>query len=86
MNSGMTDPRLTHAGDRLSGMISGVAPSPQRSALALFGFVAPCAIALAVAIGDATRRPVVLALAIALAALQVVYLGYGKPGRRGGGS
>src|SRR3954451_5206585 len=79
----MTDPRLTHAGDRLPGMISGVAPSPQRSALALFGFVAPCAIALAIAIGDATRRPVVLALAIALAALQVVYLGYGKPGRRG---
>ena len=64
-------------------MISRVSPSPQRSALALFGFVAPCAIALAIAIGDATRRPVVLALAIALAALQVLYLGYGKPGPRG---
>jgi len=79
----MIGPRLTHAGDRLSGMISRVSPSPQRSALALFGFVAPCAIALAIAIGDATRRPVVLALAAALAALQVVYLGYGKPGPRG---
>jgi diguanylate cyclase (GGDEF)-like protein/PAS domain S-box-containing protein len=79
----MTAPRLTDAGDRLSGLISGASPSPQRSALALFGFVAPCTIALAIAVGDATRRPLVLAFAVALAALQVVYLGYGKPGARG---
>jgi diguanylate cyclase (GGDEF)-like protein/PAS domain S-box-containing protein len=72
-----------HAGGRLSGLISGISPSPQQSALALFGFVAPCAIALAVAVGDATRRPLVLALAVALAALQVVYLAYGQPGPRG---
>lgn len=75
----MPAPRLTDAGLRLSEMLSDAAPSPQRSALALFGFVAPCAIGLAVAVGDATRRPVVLVFAIALAALQIIYLSFGSP-------
>ncbi len=79
----MPAPRLTDAGVRLSEMLSDAAPSPQRSALALFGFVAPCAIGLAVAVGDATRRPIVLVFAIALAALQIVYLSFGSPGARG---
>jgi diguanylate cyclase (GGDEF)-like protein/PAS domain S-box-containing protein len=85
MQEGMTAPRLTasRAGAQLSALISDSPPSAQRSALALFGFVMPCAIALAVAFGDAAGRPQVLALAIALAVLQIVYLRYGSPGARG---
>lgn len=79
----MTAPRFSDAGARLSGFISDVSPSPQRGALALFGFVAPCAIVLAVAVGDAAERPLVLGLAIALAVLQVAYLRYGSLGPRG---
>jgi diguanylate cyclase (GGDEF)-like protein/PAS domain S-box-containing protein len=79
----MTAPRLTDAGARLTGLFSEAAPSPQRSALALFGFVASCAIVLAVAVGDAAGRPLVLALAILLAGLQLAYLHYGAPGQRG---
>ena len=79
----MTAPRFTDAGARLSGLISDVSPSPQRGALALAGFVAPCAVVLAIAVGDAARRPLVLALAIALALLQVAYLRYGSLGPRG---
>ena len=75
----MSPPRVTDAGARLSGLISDASPAPQRSALALFGFVAPCAIALAIAVGDALQRPLVLALAIALAVAQIAYLRYGKP-------
>jgi len=83
----MTVPRLTasQAGARLSGLLSDAAPSPQRSALALFGFMTPCAIALAVIVGDAGRRPFVLAFAVAVAALQIAYLYYGTPGPRGWG-
>jgi diguanylate cyclase (GGDEF)-like protein/PAS domain S-box-containing protein len=79
----MTAPRLTDAGARLSGLMADAAPSPQRSALALFGFVAPCAIALAIAVGEAADRPLALAVAILLAAAQVAYLRVGAPGRHG---
>ncbi|HEY3612998.1 MAG TPA: hypothetical protein VGK92_04800, partial [Gaiellales bacterium] len=81
----MTAPRLTDAGARLSWLVSDAAPSAQRSALGLFGFVAPCAIALALALGDAASRPAVLALALALAAAQIAYLHFGAPGSRGWG-
>ncbi|MDX6538922.1 MAG: hypothetical protein QOI71_532, partial [Gaiellales bacterium] len=79
----MAAPRPTDAGARLSWLISDAAPSAQRSAFALFGFVAPCAIALAVILGHASDRPLVLALAIALAAGQIAYLHFGVPGSRG---
>jgi diguanylate cyclase (GGDEF)-like protein/PAS domain S-box-containing protein len=79
----MNAPRLTVAGARLSGLISHAAPSPQRSALALFGLVVPCAIALGIALGDAMQRPLVLALAVALGVLQIAYLRYGRLGPRG---
>jgi diguanylate cyclase (GGDEF)-like protein/PAS domain S-box-containing protein len=81
----MTAPRLTasRAGARLSGLISETPPSAQRSALALFGFVMPCAIALALTVGHAAGRPLVLGLGIALAVVQIAYLGCGSPGRRG---
>jgi diguanylate cyclase (GGDEF)-like protein/PAS domain S-box-containing protein len=81
----MTAPRHTasQARARLPGLISDDAPSAQRSALALFGFVASCAIALALAVGGAAGRPLVLALAVALAVLQLAHLRYGSPGPRG---
>ena len=81
----MTAARPTDSGARLSWLVSDAAPSAQRSALALFGFVAPCAIALALILGDAAGRPVVLALAFLLAAGQVAYLYFGVPGSRGWG-
>ena len=79
----MSPPRVTDAGTRLSDLISDASPAPQRSALALFGIVVPCAIALAIAVGDALQRPFVLALAIALAVAQIAYLRYGNLGPRG---
>jgi diguanylate cyclase (GGDEF)-like protein/PAS domain S-box-containing protein len=79
----MTVPRLTDAGARLSWLVSDAAPSAQRSALALFGFVAPCALALAVILGDASGRPLALALGLALAMGSIAYLVFGTPGRRG---
>ncbi|HET6172047.1 MAG TPA: diguanylate cyclase [Gaiellales bacterium] len=83
----MTAPRLKalRAGARLSGLIADTPSSAQRSALALFGFVLPCAILLALSVGDAAGRPPVVALAVLLAALQIGYLRYGSPGTRGWG-
>jgi diguanylate cyclase (GGDEF)-like protein/PAS domain S-box-containing protein/putative nucleotidyltransferase with HDIG domain len=83
----MTAPRLTgsRAGARLSALISETPPSARRSALALFGCVLPCAIALALAVGHASGRPAVLGLAVALAVLQIAYLRYGSPGARAWG-
>ncbi|MDP9255111.1 MAG: diguanylate cyclase [Actinomycetota bacterium] len=80
----MTAARLTlsRAGARLSGLISDKSPSAQRSAFVLFGFLMPCAIALALVVGHAAGRPLVLVLAIALAVLQIAYLRYGSPGTR----
>jgi diguanylate cyclase (GGDEF)-like protein/PAS domain S-box-containing protein len=87
MQEAMTPPRLTasRAGARLSAFISDSPPSPQRSALPLFGFVLPCAIVLALAVGHASGRPLVLALAVALGVLQIAYLRYGSPDDRGWG-
>jgi diguanylate cyclase (GGDEF)-like protein/PAS domain S-box-containing protein len=87
MHRGMTRPRLTasEAGARLSELISDVAPSAQRSALALFGFIMPCALVLSVGVGHATGRPLVLAAAAVLAIVQIAYLRYGLPGARGWG-
>jgi diguanylate cyclase (GGDEF)-like protein/PAS domain S-box-containing protein len=82
----MTAARPTDSGARLSWLVSDAAPSAQRSALTLFGFVAPCAIALALILGDAAGRPVVLVLAFLLAAGQVAYLHFGVPGSRGWGA
>jgi diguanylate cyclase (GGDEF)-like protein/PAS domain S-box-containing protein len=79
----MTAPRPTDTGTRLSCLVSDAAPSVQRSAFGLFGFVAPCAVALAVIVGDAASRPLLLALAIALAAGQIAHLHFGVPGSRG---
>ena len=81
----MTVPRFTAsaAGARLSELISDATPSVQRSALALFGFIMPCALALALGVGHATGRPLVLASAAALAIGQIAYLRYGSPGPRG---
>ena len=79
----MPAPRLTDGGARLSDMLSEGATSPQRSALALVGFIAPCAIALALAAGDAMARPLALVLAIVLAAAQIAYLTLGDLGTRG---
>jgi diguanylate cyclase (GGDEF)-like protein/PAS domain S-box-containing protein len=81
----MTAPRFTAslAGARLSELISDAAPSVQRSALALFGFIMPCALALAIGVGHATGRPLVLAAAAVLAVIEVAYLRYGSPGPRG---
>jgi diguanylate cyclase (GGDEF)-like protein/PAS domain S-box-containing protein len=81
----MTRPRLTAsgAGARLSGLISDSLPSAQRSALVLFGFVLPSAIVLALAVGHAASRPLVLGFAVALSVLQIGYLGHGTPGERG---
>ena len=83
----MTAARLTaaRAGARLSRIISETPPSVQRSALALFGVLLPCALVLAVAIGHALARPLLLTPAIVLSALQIAYLRYGSPGARGWG-
>ena len=83
----MTAPRLTasRAGARLSGLISDTPPSAQRSALALFGFVLPCAIVARRRLGHASARPLLLTSAIALSVLQIAYLRYGSPGARGWG-
>ena len=80
----MTAARLSLArvGARLSRLISDESPSAQRSGLVLFGFVMPCAIALALAVGSAAARPLVLVLAIGLAVLQIAYLRYGSPDAR----
>ena len=81
----MTVARITasRAGARLSGLISHSPTSVQRSALALFGCVLPCAMILAVAVGNAGGRPLVLAFAVALSLLQIACLRYGSPGTRG---
>jgi diguanylate cyclase (GGDEF)-like protein/PAS domain S-box-containing protein len=80
----MNVPRLTAsaAGARLSELISDATPSARRSALALFGFVMPCALALALGVGHAGGRPLVLAIAAALAVVQIAYLRYGSPRAR----
>jgi PAS domain-containing protein len=83
MQEAMTAPRLTDSGARPSWLFGDAAPSAQRSALMLYALVGPCAIALAFAVGNAVERPLVLALAAALAAGQVIYLRYGAPGTRG---
>ena len=75
----------SRAGARVAGLISEAPPSPERSALALFGFVLPCAIVLALATGHAAGRPLVLGCAIALSVLQIAYLRYGSPTARGWG-